>query len=135
MLDFAFDGGIGRFLGSIPSNSVSLIHLHAPGPLIPFRISHDSHSWDAKAFERYMYALEVETIPECRELGASLRKVARRFCDHHPGLKTRVQIISYLTATQAEAIENVDIPFFQAELEKTVGDYVNFELTPKVEDY
>ena len=130
MFTFTFDMGIGRLLSSIASNSVSLIQLHDPIPSIPFKVSASLCSWSPKLFNFYISELEQDALPECRELGVSLQKIAQRFRDHHPGLKTRVRISSELTNENAQAIENVDIPFFQAELEKEAGDCVSFELTP-----
>jgi hypothetical protein len=131
VLAFKFNTGVGRLLDSIPSNSTSLIHLYNPRPGIYFDGSESFCSWSVAQFEDYIFDLEQNTMPEWRELGVSLRKIAQRFCDHHPGLKTRVRISPQLwDADSAQAIHKVDIPFFQTELEKEVGNYVAFELAP-----
>ena len=129
---FAFSFGlfVGRLLGSIPSNSVSLIHLHNPCMGSPFGTPEYLRSLSVARFEDYILNLEQRVIPECRDLGGSLKKIARRFRDRHPGLKTRVQIHVELTGwgVDARTTETVDIPLLKAELKKEVGDGVTFEL-------
>ena len=129
-LAFSFYTDVGRLLRSIPSDSISLIHLYDPRPSTPFRSLEKLRNSSVALFEDYVSELEQIVIPECRNLGVSLKVIARRFCDHHPGLKTRVRIYIEFTdwGMDARPIEYVDIPLLKAELEKEVGDDVTFEL-------
>ena len=127
---FTFGSGFGRLMGSISSDSISLIHVFNPGPKIPSEISKSFCSWSPARFGSYISELEYITLPACREMGVSLCKIGRRFSNRHPGLKTRVRISPWLTDRKAQAIEDLDIPFFQAEIEQVAGNWVTFELYP-----
>lgn len=127
---FTFGKGFGQLMASISSDSISLIHVLIPRPSIPSEISQSFCSWPVVQFENYFLELERTTLPECRELGASLLEIGRRFSDRHPGSETRVRISPWLTDAEAQVIEDVDIPFFQAEIEQVTGSWVTFELAP-----
>jgi hypothetical protein len=126
--------GIAQFLGSIPSNSVSLIRLGSPIQLARAPITYsDSWPWESfEEFERYLLSLEVDgVLVEFMHLGVSIRKIAQRFSDHHPESKTRVQATLDLTELQIRAVENGEIPLFKAKLEEELGRYVNLEMAIK----
>ena len=125
---FSFDSGVGRLLGSISSDSVSLVHLYNSRPRSVFGSSEDIRRFSVALFEKHISHLEQVVIPECRNLGVSLKKISRRFRDHHPSLKTRVRVYLEFLVANAQPIETVDISLFEAELVKEVGDYVTFEL-------
>lgn len=114
--------GLGQLMGSIPSNSISLILLYYP-QRTPSEVSESQPSLPLSGLE--------DTIPECRELCTSLRKIGQSFCDHHPGLKTRVQISPQLFDTkdmEACNMGDVDIQFLRGELENVAGSWVTSEL-------
>ena len=92
-----------QFLGSIPSNSVSLIHLDPlePGTPTPYSVSWPWPSFES--FERYLNDYEEE-LAEFTHLGVSIRNIAQRFSDHHPGLKTRVRVTLDLTGSEVQAV-------------------------------
>ena len=130
---FSFNSGVGRLLGLIPSDSISLIHLHNPRPRAPLS-PEGLRSLSVELFDHYVSDLEQIVVPECRYLGISLKKIARRFRDHHPGLKTQIRIHRRFadSDTDTQPLEYVDIPFLKAELKKEVGDYVTFETARKI---
>ena len=72
MFAFTFDTGVERLLGSILSNSVSLVHLYDPYPFVPFEVSESICSRSTTLFTRHISKLEQDTIPEYRELGVSI---------------------------------------------------------------
>jgi hypothetical protein len=91
---------LGRFLGSVSSNSVTLIRL----------------------------SFLDDTDPGLAMLGVSMRKISQRFSDHNRGLKTRVQVVHRLTEQEAQAIDsNGEIPFFMAKLEEELGTHATLE--------
>ena len=96
----SFYSYLGRFLGSVSSNSVTLIRL------------------------RFL----DDTDPELAMLGVSMRKISQRFSDHNRGLKTRVQVVHQLTEQEAQAIDNNgEIPFFMTKLEEELGTHATLE--------
>ena len=120
-----------RFLGLIPSNSVSLIHLGNPLRWGTAPTTYND-SWPWKSFEEFqLYILDLEgyDVPaEFTHLGISIRKIAQRFSDHHTGSKTRVRATLDLTESEIEAVGNGETPLFKARLEEGLGDYVDLEL-------
>lgn len=128
---FAFSIGIRELIGSIPSNSISLVHLYLPRLRVS-DVSELSPSSSPLLFDAHSSEIKKKIIPECRGLGVSLRKIGRRFRDHHPGLKTQVRIIPWLSDTMLQAIHDVEIPSFQEELEQETGSWVTFGLAPEL---
>lgn len=126
-VSFPFRTFIGRTLGSIPSNSVSLIHLHHP-PGIAGTTYNSCWGHSPRFFEVRRRNLEQSEIPEYERLGVSVRKIAQRFSDHHRGRKTRVRAVYRPTETKARAIDSGEIPFFMTKLEEELGAHVILEL-------
>ena len=108
-VSFRFNSYAGWILGWIPSNSVSLIRLYDLWGMI---------------VDCSTCCIEVPDYPR---LGASIREVARRFSNHHRGLKTRVQVIS--SRENAQAVGNKETsPPVMAEFEEELGTHVTLEL-------
>ena len=84
MFAFSFDSGVGRLLGLIPGDSISLIYLYNPCPRTLFGSPENLRNLPVSLFEDYIFDLEQKVIPECRYLGIFLKKIARRFHDNHP---------------------------------------------------
>ncbi len=119
-----------RLLGSIPSNSISLIHLHNPGRLgrAPTTYTNSwpwTTSWE---FEHYISSLTEKRLAEFVHLGVTIRKMARRFSDHHPGSKTRVRATLSLSPAEIQAVENGETPLYKMRLEEELRDFVDLEL-------
>ena len=123
--------GTARFLGSIPSDSVSIIHLGNPLRWGTAPTTYDD-SWPWESFEDFrLYLLDLEAydvLAELTHLGASIRKVAQRFSDRHPGSKTRVRATLDLTESEIKAVENGGIPLFKTKLEEELGNFADVEL-------
>ena len=66
------------------------------------------------------------------DLGVSIRKIAQRYSNRHPGSKTRVRASFDLEESGVRAVENGDIPSYKAKLKEDLGDCVDFELVPYV---
>jgi len=124
---FPFNAFIGQTLVSIPSNSVSLIQLRDP-PGIGGTTYNSRWGQTPRIFEFYRESLERRDIPEYERLGVSIRKIAQRFSDHHRGRKTRVRLIHWPTKTEAQTIDNGEIPFFMTKLTEELGSHVILEL-------
>jgi hypothetical protein len=125
-ISFNFDSYIGRILGSIPSNSVSLIRLRDPeGASSTTYNGCWEHS--LRVCQTCLDKLgQFET--EYARLGVSIRKIAQRFSDHHRGLKTRVQVLYQPMGKEAQGIDNGEIPYFMTRLEEGLGAHVTLEL-------
>ena len=126
-LSFSFVLYIGWALGSIPSNSVTLIRLRDPEGVIGTTYN-SCWGYPLEIFERWLEPLESEKIPEYERLGVSIREMAQRFSKHNCGLKTRVQVVYLPSWEEAQAIDNGEIPFFMTKLEEELGAYVTLEL-------
>ena len=123
--------GVARFLGSIPSDSVTSIYLHnslrwdaAPTTY------NDTWPWKSpKEFRLYISDLErYDVLGGFTHLGASIRKIAQRFSHRNPGSKTRVLATLELTVSEAQAVENGEVPLFNARLEEELGNHVGLRL-------
>ena len=120
-------------MSSIASNNISLVHLYEPAPRVkpnPFFTDELCDPLPDWGSELYIDQLEGFS-QEFTDLGISLRKIGKRFRDHHSGLKTRVRIISPWSLKGGQAFENGDLKFFHGELEKEAGGCVTFELVPR----
>ena len=130
MLSFSLFPCTARFLGSISSDSVSLIHINNPirwgnAPTT----YNDSWPWKSfEEFERRLSQLHENELAEFTHLGVSIRKIARRYSQNHPGSKTRVRATTDLKESEIHAVENGELPFFKTSLEEELGNYVNLEL-------
>ena len=69
-----------------------------------------------------------DVLAELTHLGASIRKVAQRFSDRHPGSKTRVRATLDLTESEIKAVKNGGIPLFKTKLEEELGNFADVEL-------
>jgi len=126
-VSFPFKSSIGEVLGLIPSNSVTLVRLCEPDGIVGTTYNRCwGHS--LSYFEACRNGLERFWIPEYEMLGVSIRKIAQRFSEHHCGLKTRVQVVYQPRETEAQAIDNGEIPFFMMKLEEELGTHVTLEL-------
>jgi len=126
-VSFPFTSFIGEVLGSIPSNSVTLVRLCEPDGIVGTTYNRCwGHS--LSYFEACRNGLERFWIPEYERLGVSIRKIAQRFSEHHCGLKTRVQVVYQPMEMEAQAIDNGEIPFFISKLEEELGTHVTLEL-------
>ena len=123
--------GTARFLGLIPSDSVSLIRLDNPLRFGYAPMTYND-SWSWKSFEEFqLYLSDVEgynVLSELMDLSISIRKIAQRFSDRHPGSKTRVRATLDLAESEMEAVEKGGIPLFKARLEEELGNCVELEL-------
>jgi len=133
VLGFSLSRGITRFMGSIPSNSISLINLANPFSLGHAPMAYDN-SWPWKSFEEFegylSYLEKHRVLTEFMHMGASIRKIAQRFSDHHPGSKTRLRArLGLYRYEEAREVFNGRVPFFKASLEKELGGYVDLKLT------
>ena len=127
-VSFSFGSYIGWLLGSIPSNSVTLIRLRHPEGTSTGTTYNSCWGYSPYHFESFLDDLVRFRIPEYERLGVSIRKIARRFSECHRGLKTRVQVIYPPSKKEAQAIANGEIPFFMAKLEQELGTLVTLEL-------
>ena len=107
-----------QFLDSIPSSSVSLIHFN-----YPFLWGYAS----LKEFTR-LSAVDKYELAEFAVLGASIRKIAQRYSNRHPGSKTRVRTNLILEELEIRDFENGEIPSYKAGLQEALGNHVDFEL-------
>ena len=74
--------------------------------------------------------MDDNDLAEFTDLGVSIRKIARRYSDHHSGLKTRVLAGLDLTESEIQAVENGEAPFYKTRLEEELGGHVDFEWIP-----
>ena len=117
---FRLDAYMGWILGSIPSTSVALVCIYEPTGIF--------YHASIKECEYLRKSLEDFWIPEHERLGAAIRKIAERYSDDHPGLKTRVQVNYEPIAEDAGRIENGEVPFFMEKLEEELGSRVTLRL-------
>lgn len=133
VLRFGLFPGTAQLLGSIPSSSVSLIHVDNPLQLggAPTTYS-DSWPWESLGeFEHYLSILNDDILMELMEftyMGVSIRGIAQRFSDRHPGLKTRVRATLPLTESEVRAVESGEVPLYKARVEEELGNYVDLEI-------
>jgi len=74
--------------------------------------------------------VDDKDLAEFADLGISIRKIARRYSDHHSGLKTLVRATLELSELEIRAVGNGEAPLYKARLEEELGDLVDFELIP-----
>ena len=126
-VNFYFQSYIGLVLGSIASNSVSLIRLYylegVQGTTYKRCWGHSLQDLPIELSER-----ERSEMLEYTTLGVSIRKIAQRFSNHHRGSKTRVQVNYYPSEQEAQAIDDGEIPFSMAKLEEELGTHVILEM-------
>ena len=128
MLNFTLYPGTAGCLDSIPSSSVSLIHIYNPYGIGDSPMTY-SDSWPWESFEEFEYRHSYDDrLVEFTHLGVSIRKIGQRYSDHHPGLKTRVRGTLDLRQSEVQAVENGETPFYKARLEEELKDHVDFEL-------
>jgi len=128
MLDFGLYLGAAQCLDSIPSSSVSLIHISNPLGIGDSPMTY-SDSWPWESFREFKHRhLHDYRLVELTHLGVSIRKIGRRYSDHHPGLKTRVRGTLNLRQSEVQAVENGETPVYKVRLEEELKDYVDFEL-------
>jgi len=90
-----------------------------------------SDSWPWDSFEQFKLRRSCvgdDYLAELADLGVSIRKIAQRYSDHHPGLKTRVRPYLDLRRSEILAVENGEAPLYKTRLEEELGDHVDFEL-------
>jgi len=90
-----------------------------------------SNSWPWESFEEFERRrsyVDDKDLAEFTNLGASIRKIARRYSDHHSGLKTRVRATLELTELEIQAVGNGEAPLYKARLEEELRGHVDFEL-------
>jgi len=116
-------------MGSIPSSSVSLIRLSNPIGWGNVPLTY-SDSWPWKSFGEFRRCAYVDVCAEVefKHLGVSVRGIAQRFSDSHPGSKTKVQAFLNLWEPEIRAVQEGETPWYKERLEQELGNHVDFEL-------
>ena len=130
VLNFGLDPRTAEYLDSIPSSSVSVVHISNPLRIgtAPMTYS-DSWPWESfEEFEHYRSRMDNHDPEVSTHLGVSIQKIGQRYSDHHSGLKTRVRATFSLMESEVQAVENGETPFYKARLEEELKDHVDFEL-------
>lgn len=118
-IGFSFEAHMGGILNSVSSNSIGLVRLHEPEGVDDY-LSIEQDEW--------LCTVHEHTIQEYTMLGTSIQKMARKFSDSHPGLKTRVQVNHQPSTRVAQRIRDGEIPSFMKELDGRLGTHVTLEL-------
>jgi len=139
VLDFGLSPGLAQLLGLIPSSSVSLVRVTNPSRW-GYAPSTYSGSWPWESLEELYQRAYVgsSTRAELVHLGVSVREIARRFSDRHPGSKTRVEASLNLWESEVRAVEDGETPWYKERFEEELGNHVDLELIlvsyPEYED-
>ena len=116
-LSFHFYSYIRSIISSIPSNSVTLIHLHGLEDSIGTTYN-SCWGMPLDHFESRLGAVIYDDLPEYGALGVSIRTIAQRYSSRHRGLKTRVQVSYQPACRETQAFKDGEVPFCMTKLEE-----------------